>query len=179
MRGLPYLNVRIRDFTAKLGRRSGLRVVQWTRDARRRTSNIIIGFTGLNKNVGRNDGIVKPYWRPPTYLNAEICDFTAKLGRGSGLKVGDAGYGAPKITIGLTGLNKNARRDAGLNWGPFSWILTFLLNVRIVFYMFGLLVCSSFVRIDKLLSRPLTVVIYNVSIVPCDIFTVVALIYDI
>ena len=69
--------------------------------------------------MGRNDGIVKPYRRPPTCLNAEICDFTAKLGRGSGLKVGDAGYGAPKITIGLTGLNKNAGRDAGLNWGPF------------------------------------------------------------
>ena len=65
----------------------------------------------------------------------------------------------------------------GLIRDPF--ILTFLLNVRIVFYMFGLLVCSSFARIDKLLSRPLTVVIYNLSIVPCDIFTVIALTYDI
>ena len=46
--------------------------------------------------------------------------------------------------------------------------------------MFGLLVHgSSFARNDKLLSRPLTVVIYNVSIVPCDIFRVIALIYDI
>ena len=45
--------------------------------------------------------------------------------------------------------------------------------------MVGLLVCSPFVRIDKLLSRPLTVFIYNVSIVHCDIFTVIALIYDI
>ena len=59
-----------------------------------------------------------------------------------------------------------------------SFILTFLLNVRIVFYMFGLLVCSSFACIDKLVSRPLTVVIYNVSIVYCDIFTVIALIFD-
>ena len=35
-------------------------------DAGRGTSKITFGFTGLNKNVGRNDGIVKPYWRPPT-----------------------------------------------------------------------------------------------------------------
>ena len=46
--------------------------------------------------------------------------------------------------------------------------------------MFGLLVHGSpFARVDKLVSRPLTVVIYNVSIVPCDIFRVIALIYDI
>ena len=35
MRGLPYLNARIRDFTAKLGRRWGLKVVHWARDAGR------------------------------------------------------------------------------------------------------------------------------------------------
>ena len=95
------------------------------------------------------------------------------------MKVGDAGYGAPKITIGLTGLKKMRVAMPGLIGDPYPESQHFYLTVRSVFYMVGLLVCSSFVRIDKLLSRPLTVVIYNVSIVPCDIFTVIALIYDI
>ena len=40
MRGLPYLNARIHDFTAKLEQGSGLKVVHWTRDAGRTTQNL-------------------------------------------------------------------------------------------------------------------------------------------
>ena len=133
MMGLPYLNARIRDFTAKLGPGSGWKVLHWTRDARRRTSDITIGFTGLNKNVGRDDGIVKPY-----LLERRDLRFDSKIGARFGIESRGRRIRGAKNNHRAYGAEQKCGRDAGLNWRPFIFILTFLLNrsLRVLYAWF-------------------------------------------
>ena len=59
MRDFPYLKLGIRDFTAKSGRDSGLKVC-----ARGGMPKITLGITGLLEISGRDYEIEKPYWGP-------------------------------------------------------------------------------------------------------------------
>ena len=59
IRNFLYLKLRIRDFTAKAGRDSGLKVC-----AGGEMPKITLGITGLLEILGRDYGIEKPYWGP-------------------------------------------------------------------------------------------------------------------
>ena len=59
MRDFPYLKLGIRDFIAKSGRDSGLKVC-----ARGGMPKITLGITGLLEISGRDYEIEKPYWGP-------------------------------------------------------------------------------------------------------------------
>ena len=57
MRDFSYLKVGTRDFEAKRGRDSGLKICSGR--------GITIGITGLQENIGRNDLIELLYWGTP------------------------------------------------------------------------------------------------------------------
>ena len=57
MRDFSYLKVGTRDFEAKRGRDSGLKICSGR--------GITIGITGLQENIGRNDVIELFYWGTP------------------------------------------------------------------------------------------------------------------
>ena len=59
MRDFPYLRLGIRDFQAKSGRDSGLKVC-----AGGGMPKVTLGITGLPEILGRDYGIEKPYWGP-------------------------------------------------------------------------------------------------------------------
>ena len=59
MRDFPYLRLGIRDFKAKSGRDSGLKVC-----AGGGMPKVTLGITGLPEILGRDYGIEKPYWGP-------------------------------------------------------------------------------------------------------------------
>ena len=61
MRDLPYLRLGIRDFEAKLGRDSGLKVC-----AGGGMPKITLGITGLPEILDRDYRTEKPYWGPST-----------------------------------------------------------------------------------------------------------------
>lgn len=130
MRGLPYLNARIRDFTAKLGRRSGLRVVQWTRDAGRSTQNLEYNHRvyGTEQKCGSEWRDCKTLLKTPYLLECRDLRFYSKIGVRFGIESRGRGIRGAKNNHRAYGAEKNAGRDAGLNWGPLPWILTFLLN---------------------------------------------------
>ena len=83
----PCSKLGIRDFKAKGGRRSGLKVCTICRIPKKN-----IRITGLRE------------------IRFGIRDFKAKQGRDSGLKV-CTGCGIPKITLEITGLRENLSRD--------------------------------------------------------------------
>lgn len=88
MRGLPYLNARIRDFTAKLGRRSGLRVVQWTRDAGRTTQNLEYNHRvyGTEQKCGSEGRDCKTLLKTPYLLECRDLRFYSKIGARFGIE---------------------------------------------------------------------------------------------
>ena len=57
IRDFPYLKLGIRDFKAKSGRDSGLKVC-----AGGGMPKITLGITGLLEILGRDHGVEKPYW---------------------------------------------------------------------------------------------------------------------
>ena len=59
IRDFPSLKLGIRDFTAKSGRDSGLKVC-----AGGGMPKIALGITGLLEILGRDYGIEEPYWGP-------------------------------------------------------------------------------------------------------------------
>ena len=59
MRDFPYLRLGIRDFKAKSGRDSGLKVC-----AGGGMPKLTFGITGLPEIFGRDYGKEKPYWGP-------------------------------------------------------------------------------------------------------------------
>ena len=61
MRDFPYLRLGIRDFKAKSGRDSGLKVC-----AGGGMPKVTLGITGLPAILGRDYGIEKPHWGPST-----------------------------------------------------------------------------------------------------------------
>ena len=61
----PSLKLGIRDFKAKSGRDSGLKVC-----AGGGMPKIDLGITGLLENLGRDYGIEEPYWGPSRRLSA-------------------------------------------------------------------------------------------------------------
>ena len=61
MRDSPYLRLGIRDFKAKSGRDSGLKVC-----AGGGMPKVTLGITGLPQILGGDYGIEKPYWVPST-----------------------------------------------------------------------------------------------------------------
>ena len=63
MRDFSYLRLGIRDFKAKTGRDSGLKVC-----AGGGMPKITLGITGLPETLGRDYGIEKPYLGPSAYL---------------------------------------------------------------------------------------------------------------
>ena len=60
MRDFSYLKTGTRDFEAKRGRDSGLKICSGRR--------ITIGITGLRENVGRDDLIEELYWDTLIYI---------------------------------------------------------------------------------------------------------------
>ena len=64
MRDFSYLKVGTRDFEAKRGRDSGLKICSGR--------GITIGITGLQENIGRDDLIEVLYWDTPIYTNETI-----------------------------------------------------------------------------------------------------------
>ena len=62
MRDFPYLRLGIRDFKAKSGRDSGLKVC-----AGGGMPKVTLGITGLPEILGRDYGIEKPYWGPSVF----------------------------------------------------------------------------------------------------------------
>ena len=83
MRDFPYLRLGIRDFKAKSGRYSGLKVC-----AGGGVPKITLGITGLPEILGRDYGIVKPYWGPAMYLFCQKWYI-------KGLEVGPRGRASP------------------------------------------------------------------------------------
>ena len=63
IRDFPYLKLRIRDFKAKSGRDSGLKVC-----AGGAMPKITLWFTGLQEAFGRDYGIAEPYWGALSYV---------------------------------------------------------------------------------------------------------------
>ena len=63
IRDFPYLKLGIRDFKAKLGRDSGLKVC-----AGGGMPKITLWFTGLQEAFGRDYGIAEPYWGALSYV---------------------------------------------------------------------------------------------------------------
>ena len=61
MRDFPYLRLGIRDFKAKSGRDSGLKVC-----AGGGMPKVTLGITGFPAILGRDYGIEKPHWGPST-----------------------------------------------------------------------------------------------------------------
>ena len=59
MRDFSYLKTGTRDFEAKRGRDSGLKICS--------ERGITIGITGLQENIGRDDLIEVLYWDTPIY----------------------------------------------------------------------------------------------------------------
>ena len=59
IRDIPILKLGIRDFNAKSGRDSGLKVC-----AGGGMPKIALGITGLLEILGRDYGIEEPYWGP-------------------------------------------------------------------------------------------------------------------
>ena len=70
MRDFPYLRLGIRDFKAKSGRDSGLKVC-----AGGGMPKVTLGITGLPENLGRDYGIEQPYWGPSKVLLSH-CNLT-------------------------------------------------------------------------------------------------------
>jgi len=62
MRDFPYLRLGIRDFKAKSGRDSGLKVC-----AGGGIPKVTLGITGLPELLGQDHGIEKPYWGPSVH----------------------------------------------------------------------------------------------------------------
>ena len=74
MQDFPYLRLGIRDFKAKSGRDSGLKVC-----AGGGMPKVTLGITGLPEILGRDYGIEKPYWVPSTsYLVSSSSYASAK-----------------------------------------------------------------------------------------------------
>ena len=76
IRDFPSLKLGIRDFTAKSGRDSGLKVC-----AGGGMPKIALGITGLLEILGRDYGIEEPYWGPALIVDAdtERCGYVASL----------------------------------------------------------------------------------------------------
>ena len=67
IRDFLYLKLGIRDFTAKSGRDSGLKVC-----AGGGMPKITLGITGLLEILGRDYGIEKSYWGPTLKLSCTV-----------------------------------------------------------------------------------------------------------
>ena len=88
MRGLPYLNARIRDFTAKLGRCSGLKAVHWTRDAGRTMQNLEYNHRvyGTEQKCGSEWRDCKTLLETPYLLECRDLRFYSKIGARFGIE---------------------------------------------------------------------------------------------
>ena len=65
MRDFPYLRLGIRDFKAKSGRDSGLKVCGGGA-----MPKVTLGITGLPEILGRDYGIEKPFWGPSKHSHS-------------------------------------------------------------------------------------------------------------
>ena len=65
MRDFPYLRLGIRDFKAKSGRDSGLKVCGGGA-----MPKVTLGITGLPEILGRGYGIEKPFWGPSKHSHS-------------------------------------------------------------------------------------------------------------